>query len=300
MATDEGYKWDLKDIDPREVSLVDIPANKKRFAIVKRDGGKAMGGTNEEGTGIEKQDIPAPVLAAVLKKTQSAIERLISLASNLEGMQKKGEQAGEEGVEKADKAPLPKAVAGEYRAIIQILEGILSSYPSAAQKGEATAGDDKLAKDEEKVMKKFEEMAKELKDISAAVAEMRKKDEPKGGAEEKKEEGAVEKEELKKTLDVAKEEIAKEIKEELTKALDDRAKELVKLFQEAAKEEFGGVFKRVETIEKALGGAETGNKEKKGGDEKPYERNYGHEEVDADVTNEENPFFSIFNTVKDF
>jgi hypothetical protein len=303
-----GYFWDLMDIVPKEVSLVDRGANKKKFALVKSEtGGAAMETETELGKGdAAGKALTPPMLKAVIKLTQSAIERLISLASALEGMQK----ADGDDVEKQAAGQLPANLAAEFKEVITILESILQKYPSAAQKSvkeDATVEGEKAPDNEnkvelEKLSKAFEGLAEKLETLSKSVDALQKAETPPETPPAPPAPPApeVDVEKLKKEIAEA---VAEGIKTDLTKALDERAKTLVGLFQEAAKDEFGDVFKKVAEIEKALGAegegsGETAGESDAGTDE--YTRNYGHEETETDITKENNPFASVFHAMKDF
>lgn len=295
---EKGYFWDLMDIVPKEVSLVDRGANKKKFALVKSEkGGPTM--VDELELGLEEvkgQQVPPPVLKAVIKMTQSAIERLISLAATLEGMQK----ADDDDVEKQKAGPLPAKLVAEFKAVIAILQSILQKYPAAARKSE----EEEAVKENEtleKLSKDFEGLSGKLEALSKSVDGLKTEAPPEGDGKKETPPAAPTMDVEKMKTEIAKA-VADGIKEDLTKALDERAKELVGLFQEAAKDEFGDVFKKVAEIEKALGGEGSGEKagesDDAGTDE--YTRNYGREEVETDITKKNNPFTSVFSAMKDF
>jgi hypothetical protein len=306
-----GYTYDLKDIDTKEVSLVDRAANKRKFLIVKNFGGAGMKTDIELGLEeIKAGIIPPPVLEAVIKMTQSAIEKLISVASKLEGIQEKGKSNTD--TEKAnDKVnPMPAEFTKEFKNIISILESILQKYPSATQKKEDAAvspeknSETVLAEAKLKELNStFDNLSKKLDDLKVIVDKFSVKEikEMDNSDKDKDVKKAELKAEDKKPGDDKKVEVVPaainkaEILSEMKKMLDDRGTELVKLFKEAAAEEFKPLFDRVSAIETTLGG----NKKPDSSDTpaKEYERTYGMQESDPKVTEEENPFTSMFKTI---
>ena len=301
------YQFDLKDIQTKEVSLVDRAANKRKFLLVKRKEG-TMGGQSQ-GLGLEElrgqAEIPPPVLAAVIKMTQSAIEKLISLASDLEGMQKSGDDSADTKKQEGEKGtPLPEDIAKEFRAIMAILESVLQKYPSAAQKKDTNQdgkGDGHL--ENEELVKSLKELTEKLTGLNKKVEDLEKK-----AAEVpppppvvlptpvvKGDQGTTDTKDEKEIITKA----LADSKEDIKKMLDTRGVELTKMFQDAAKEEFGTITKRVESIEKALTGNQDPNAGK-GSDDAGYKRNFGMEEVDSKVTEETNPFVSMFGAMDNY
>jgi hypothetical protein len=302
-----GYAYDLKDIETKEVSLVDRAANKRKFLIIKNFGGIGMKTDLELGLDEMKADtIPPPVLAAVIKMTQSAIEKLISLAAKLEGLQGKSKADTDGTTEKAEKAaPLPAELSKEFKSIIAILDSILQKYPSATQKKEEPAVSPEKAKEADAAVTKigelnetFNNLSKKLEDLKVIVEKFNKEKTEMSDEKNKEPEKEIKKEEPKGEQKVeTPQPINKaEILSEMKKMLDDRATDLVKLFKEAASEEFKPLFDRVSAIETVLGG----NKEKDKKDEVPpadYQRNFGMQEGDPKITDEANPFKSIFTLI---
>jgi len=300
-----SYEFDLKDVKTKEVSLVDRAAIKRTFLLVKRKEG-AMGGQGQ-GPGMEGPDgktvVSSSVLKAVIQMAKPAIERLVSLASEMEEMQGVGEE-GDPTTDKQEGSQLSKEIATEFRAIMGILESVLQKYPSAAQKNNDLDPDGKGDRDLEnaELVKSIEDLTVNLKALSVKIEELEKKAAtPPPPPVSDSDVAPVKKDAESDASKETRAELTKslgETKEEVKKMLDTRGVELTKMFQDAAKEEFGKVVSRVEAIEKALTGDDTGKPPT--GKKEDYKRTYGSEDVDSKVTEESNPFVSMFESVKDF
>lgn len=162
---DEDGIFRLFDMLVEEVSLVDRPANKRRFLLVKRrdqmaqpqagtevvedangdfsskdaDGkpaGDAADGDAVADDGVAKQalTIPKPVKAAVLRLATEALERQLSLVDTIKSAKETDEQVAK---------PLPAQLSREIAAIVKLLQGIGERYPSpVAGNADAAKSDD--------------------------------------------------------------------------------------------------------------------------------------------------------------
>jgi len=297
----------LSDIKGKEVSLVDRAANKKKFLLVKSDKEGAMA---EEVQFLELesfvgQTIPAEVLSEVIKSAKVVIDRAVALSEKLESFQKSEDDL--DGLSANE-------VVEEFQVVEKVLGSILRNpQPETPNKEDGQVkGDEDVKKDEgtkpdadpkgetEKVAfleKAFKELTEKVGDLTTSVESLKKsaeanQDKAKEGDDKGKED--VSKKDEAPAFD------ADKILEDVRKEIDERSKKLVSMFQEAATEEFkefGQVLKDVAEIKKALGGEGDTQPE---GETKPSARTYGHGEEDREITSEENPFFSIFESVKDF
>jgi hypothetical protein len=126
----------LVDMIVQEVSIVDRPANQRRFLIVKRrtpmEGAQVVQKDDGTLTTAEKQGeaIPAPVQASVLTIVTAAVERLLSVAEALRATPTTDAQVDQ---------PLPGNLAGTVADVARELAGVGERYPSPASKAEAVA-----------------------------------------------------------------------------------------------------------------------------------------------------------------
>jgi hypothetical protein len=124
----------LVDMIVQEVSIVDRPANQRRFLIVKRrtpmEGAQVV--QKDDGTLTAKQegDIPAPVKESVLTTVTAAVERLLSVAEALRSAPTTDAQVDQ---------PLPDNLAGTVADVARELAGVGERYPSPASKAVAKA-----------------------------------------------------------------------------------------------------------------------------------------------------------------
>lgn len=122
----------LTDMDTREVSVVDHPANKRRFLIVKQDGeyteedmgSKAKKNDNSDsGAGTAVADAPAPEAPAVETETSKRVvgARVEEVLGRVQAIKSTVETAkASEGTE----GNLPSAVGAEIRAAQFLLKGV--------------------------------------------------------------------------------------------------------------------------------------------------------------------------------
>jgi hypothetical protein len=142
---EDGSVHRLHDIQVEEISLVDRPANRRRFLLVKRsddmqdgelyesDDGTFLSGLGE--TETEKAvTMPGPVKEAVASLLKQAIERLSALARQVEGAQSAEEKA---------QSPLPPEIARGLAAVRTLLGSLAEKYPSPAGKADDEDEDDK-------------------------------------------------------------------------------------------------------------------------------------------------------------
>lgn len=299
---------ELKDIKTGEVSLVDRAANRKEFAIVKRDsGGDGMSGT-----------VAAEKISDVIKGIRTAIESLSSLSSNLEESQTTDEE--DRGISKGGETPEGNESPlsdNSTETILRAIEILKSTLPNPAPKEETEEtvkpkDEDKKGDGEETTMdvakalkEELEKLSKRLDGIDEKLAKTEETpaDDKEPKTDDKADSETDETPAAAPAFDEKK--FKEEVLGEVKKALDERATELVKMFQEAAKDQFSPVVKKVETIEKALSGEGSGEGGEGGTEETPaeddYVRTFGREEGDAPAIDaKDNPFASVFNTLENY
>lgn len=182
MATgDEVYE--LEGIEVQEVSLVDKPANRRRFLVVKRTGEVRSGENDPMATETKKDDkaaadagsasaaaakamhkIPGPVKEAVARALTEASERLTSLLNSVKAAEATEEQMA---------APLPKEIADEALAIVNLIRSIGEKYPSpkaAAASAAEAIGNHGEPKESGVTKADHEAVVKRLQDESRALA----------------------------------------------------------------------------------------------------------------------------------
>ncbi len=287
---------DLSDIKPKEISLVDKPANQKSFLFFKRQKGVKM----PENTGeLNVSDVPATVLKKFIEDMKPSVEKLVSLTTNLETLQK-GEENKDGGSDDVSK---------EFASIKKSLDDLVekcSNIEKNSKEGKMPE-EDKSKEIPETFAKMMEEFNKKIDGLGEKITKMEEGNKESDKDKDTKTNDDVKKDDKKedkkddKTIDADAivEKVQKSLMEQVEKALDKRAENLVGLFQEAAKEEFKGLFESVEAnknelskFKKALSGGEP--EEDAGGEE--YIRNYGDQEREdvANVEHKDNPFHSMF------
>jgi formate dehydrogenase maturation protein FdhE len=289
---------DLSDIKPKEISLVDKPANKKEFLFFKSEKGGKM---PDDAGNLNFSNVSAPVLKKFIEDMKPSVEKLVSLTANLETLQKNDEQEGSTGDD----------ALKEFKGIKKSLDDLLekcSTIEKDNKEKNMPEGDDKGKKSDfsEELKKTLEAFNKKIDGIAEKVEKMGEKDpkeeEPKGDDGNKDDKDVDNKDDKNIDTDAIVEKIQKDLMDKVEKALDKRAENLVGLFQEAAKEEFKGLFEGVEAnkaelqrFKKALSGGETEGDE--GGED--YVRNYGDQEREevASVEHKDNPFHGLFTHI---
>lgn len=291
---------DLSDIKPKEISLVDKPANKKPFLFTKSQKGGKM--PENEG-GLNLNDVPVSVLKKFIEEMKPSVEKLVSLTTNLEALQKN--DGGEEDKSSDD---VLKEFVGIKKTLDDLVEKCSNIEKNSKEKTmpDSDKKDDKKTEIPETFAKVMEEFNKKIDGLGEKIEKMEKeqKEEPK---KDDKKDDDVKKDDDKKDdkdidTDAIVEKVQKSLMEQVEKALDKRAENLVGLFQEAAKEEFKGLFESVAAnkeelskFKKALSGGEP--EEDKEGEE--YTRNYGDQEREevASVEHKDNPFHGMFTHI---
>lgn len=158
---DEAEAHRLVDMIVQEVSIVDRPANQRRFLIVKRrtpmQGAEVV--QKDDGTlTAAKQDdaVPAPVKASVLTVVTAAVERLLSVAEALRAAPTTDAQVDQ---------PLPGNLAGTVSDVARELAGVSERYPTPASKAlSAIPGPVKAA-----VLTQLTQASERLASVLAAV-----------------------------------------------------------------------------------------------------------------------------------
>lgn len=150
VKQDPEARFRLRDILVEEVSFVDRAANRRRFLVVKHRGGTPMGqhankvrkddedpnapgqGAGSEGEDpnagdgagdADKQDVmlPTSVKEGLLRILTEALERLVSVTNEVKGAEESSDES---------ETPMPEDMGEEIGAIVELLRGALSRYPS--------------------------------------------------------------------------------------------------------------------------------------------------------------------------
>lgn len=186
-STPKQTPAELENLDVREVSVVDRPANRRRFLIVKREGGLAVeetmpnqtqvqkdetgllevlglgdettdagsaGQTADASTGVEDEEIV--LVEKGTKATAAAANKLIARFTKLANALKKACEKGDE---------TPATVASEMKSLVKMCRGIAGKLGSA-KTAKAGAAKQVKASDAAKVVA---ECLKQLMDLSTKL-----------------------------------------------------------------------------------------------------------------------------------
>lgn len=144
----------LRDILVEEVSIVDRAANRRRFLVVKQQGGnmadikktddqavdaEAPASSESPTDAVTMAAMPSAVKEGVLRILTEVLERLVSVSNQVKD--------AEETSASSDN-PLDPTLAGEIKNISELLGGVLSRYPSPVAKAPPCgSADDEEEKD---------------------------------------------------------------------------------------------------------------------------------------------------------
>lgn len=302
---------DLSNIKPKEISLVDKPANKKDFLFFKSEkGGKMPDGAE----GLNLSEVPAGMIKKFIEEMKPSVEKLVSITTNLEALQK--EDGSKEGDSKDD---VSKEFAGIQKSLNELVEKCSlieknskeTNMPDGDNKGDKkTDVPEEFAKTMEAFTKKIDGLSDKIEKMEKDAKEKDEKKDDKADDDVKKDDKKDDKDDKKddKNIDVdavvekVVGKVEKVVLEKVEKALDKRALSLVGMFSEAAKEEFKVLFDGVaenknelSKFKKALSGGEP--EEDEGGED--YVRTYGNDEREgvASVEHKDNPFHGMFSHI---
>lgn len=320
---------ELAEADVREVSVVDAPANMRRFLLVKRREDVTVEGEKkkpeEEKADENKQEVPKDTL---LRTLRSAVERLMSVMRWAQGQEKaEGEEAPEES---AEKVTLTDKVLGALRAVATDLNRMLTryGYPPAAKGEEDEAA---AAASEGEKPKEADAEGEKPAEASAEGEKPAESEKPAEAEAEKATEKRISKallavlddedkiklpevEELQKRLDdIVKmirgekpesEELEKvtlpsksEVEELVAGKLKDTLAKVIEKFEEVFKTEMEPVSERLSKLEAAGGGSQSlAGQESVEGKKDEKETDKGT----LSITSKDSPFASVFEAVKGF